>query len=172
MAVEAGADERAVVVPSVAGVGRGVNGEQGERAVTHPAEDRIALPGAPRCLADGEQHERARFTHGVHVDQAHVVDALGIEALQLSHLLDTHRGLLEHPVHARRSVTVRRDLADEQEAIGHTRNVARSRRRFTRGPRPARTDPERDRLGYAPGPIGTGRASRPRGGGSSSCSTA
>ena len=43
---------------------------------------------------------------------------------------DADRGLVEHPVHAGRTVGVRGDLGDEQQAIGHRRQT------YLRQPKP------------------------------------
>ena len=50
---------------------------------------------------------------------AHVVDALRLQTVQLGNLRDPDGGLVEHAVHAGRTVDVRSDLGDEQQAIGH-----------------------------------------------------
>ncbi len=43
--------------------------------------------------------------------------------MQLGELPDTDRGLIEHAVHTRRTRRVRGYLRDEEQAIGHGRNV-------------------------------------------------
>ncbi len=61
VAVEAGADQRAVVVPAVAAVGGRVDGEHPAAAGPHPVEERGPLGVVPRRLADREQgHDRRR----------------------------------------------------------------------------------------------------------------
>ena len=121
VAVEAGADERAVLVPRVARVGRRVDRADRETPRVHVLEDRGALIGAPRRLADREERERARFVEIVEVERAHVVDATGCEPVHLGDLGDADRGLVEHTVHAGRPVAIRRDLGDEQQGVGHER---------------------------------------------------
>ena len=54
-------------------------------------------------------------------ERAHVVDPLRCQAVQLRDLRDADRGLVEHTVHARRPVDVRRDLRDEQQRGAHDR---------------------------------------------------
>ena len=121
VAVEARADERAVLVPPVARVGRGVDREH-RRACPRARASRIA----PRCVAlhgvsPIVNSASARASRSVgRVERAHVVDPLRPQAVQLGDLRDADRGLVEHAVHARRTVGVRRDLGDEQQAIGHS----------------------------------------------------
>ena len=81
MAVEARADERAVVVPAVARVGRGVDGDDGQRAAH--ARDRGsrarcgALHGVSPIVNSASARRVAEPASGEH---AHVVDAMRLEA--------------------------------------------------------------------------------------------
>ena len=126
MAVEASADERAVVVPRVTRVGRRVDGEHGEVARTYTVEDRGLVLGAPRRLADREERERAGVAQRGRVERTDIVDALRRKTLQLGDLRDADRGLVEHAVHTGGPVAIRRDLGDEEQPISHGANVRRS----------------------------------------------
>jgi hypothetical protein len=125
MTVEARADERAVFVPRVARVGGGVDREHRERTGAYTGDDRGLLLRAPRRFADGEERERAGVAERGRVDRAHVVDPLSGQTVQFGDLGDADGGLVEHPVHARRPITVRRDLGDEQQLIDHWCTVTR-----------------------------------------------
>ena len=95
-----------------------------ERAGADSREDRRTLGLAPRRLADREQRERPRRSQRAGLDRSHVVDAHRREAVQLGNLRDADRGLVEHTVHAGRSVDVGRHLGDEEAPAGHPRKVA------------------------------------------------
>ena len=101
--------------------------EHREVAGAYPVEDRGLLLRAPRRLADREERERPSVAQRGRVERADVVDPLRSEAVELGNLRDADRGLVEHAVHARGPVAVRRDLGDEQQAISH-RTIASSNR--------------------------------------------
>ena len=64
-----------------------------------------------------------------------VVDALRAQTMQLGDLGDADGGLVEHPVHARGSVAIRRDLGDEQQFRAHAAHRSRADQRTETGAR-------------------------------------
>ena len=81
--------------------------------------DRLLLLRAPRRLADREQRERTGLANRIDGQIPHILDRPGAQPVHLGDLPDTNCGLVEHAVHTRGPVAIRRDLGDEQQRIGH-----------------------------------------------------
>ena len=90
-----------------------------ETAGAHVLGDCGPLIGAPGCLADGEQRERAGVVEIVERKLAHVLDAPGREPIELGRLSHAVRGLVEYAVRSGGTVAVRRNLGDEEQRCGH-----------------------------------------------------
>ena len=119
VAVEARADDLSVLVPLVTRVGRGVDRADRHASGADAFHDRALLLRAPGRLADREQRECAGLLNGTDGELAHVLDPPGAQPVHLGDLFDAYRGLVEHSVHARGPVAIRRDLGDEQQRVSH-----------------------------------------------------
>ncbi len=137
VAVEARADDRAVVVPAVARVGRGVDRQHREIAGAQPVERSLRCCLAPRRLTDGEERRTAGTVEvtgsSARARRRRVEPA---SPCDLGNLRDTRRGLVEHAVHARRTVAVRRDLRDEEQVAVPSARLAVAVRAAHRMERP------------------------------------
>src|SRR5258708_6396012 len=129
MPVEAGADELAVFVPAVTGVCGRMDRHYGESTGPYAIEQRGPQLHAPRCLADREQGNDTSGGDLAHIKLADVGDAARAQPGQLGALVHASRGLVENAVHARGTVTVRRDLCHEQETRAHWAPMKASFRR-------------------------------------------
>ena len=119
---------------------------------------RNKVPGHARVRRRSQRHGRAKYVRAPATavreracaaqvrrrQRADVVDAARRETVQLRDLRDADRGLVEHAVHAGRSGGVGRDLGDEEQRVGHGRNVLRRSRGELRQPPRGRVN---DRVG-------------------------
>ena len=96
------------------------------RPLRTPFDERGTLDGRPRGLADGEQRHHGRLREQVRVQRPDVRYPVEGEAGRLGELGERGRRLIEHTVHAGRSVHVGGDLRDiEEGGRGHGRDPHR-----------------------------------------------
>jgi hypothetical protein len=96
-----------------------VHAEQTELTASHPALDHLALLGAPRRLADREEHEHPRPLQPVDAGIPGSFGQLETERAHPGDLLEGNRGRAERPVHPGRlrgpASAVGRHVGDEQQ---------------------------------------------------------
>ena len=119
VAVETRADDLSVLRPRIAGVGCGVDRADREATGAHTLHDRLLLLRAPRRLTDREERECTSLANRVDRELPYVFDPPGAQPVHLRDLTDSYRSLVEHAVHTRRPVAIRRDLGHEQQRTGH-----------------------------------------------------
>ena len=98
MAVEAGPDKAGVVVPAAAGVGGGVDAQEGEPAGPQGLGDGGALVGGPGRLPDGEQRQDAPVGQLGGGEVGHLGHRHRLEPGQSGQLGQGRGGLGEHAV--------------------------------------------------------------------------
>ena len=133
--VEAGADERAVLVPRVARVGRGVDRQHRQVAGADAVDDLGLLLRAPRRLADREQRERPRRrATRPRRARARRRPAAAASPWSSATCATPTAAWSSTPCTPAGPVAVRRDLGDEEQAVRH--RVCQPRRAPSSGRRP------------------------------------
>ena len=115
MTGESAAQDGAVILPAVTGIGGGMHAEHTEAAPTPRSGHGRALGRTERRLPDGEQGEGAPGVELVNGQVSHTGQANRLEATHRSHLGQGRSRLGQDPVNPGGPVPVRGHVGDDQE---------------------------------------------------------